>query len=485
MGTAPEWRITEIDQTDPAGRFRLRSTGNGLILERITTANWAADADLLVVDVGNKAITLGQNADDWYLDIGEGLLGSGAWILLGDTGSGSPGVEVRTGNAAGSRVARLLIDTNVTIATVDITADAYFRLLGSQIGRVNFDPSALSGTPSTTGAWYDEAAATFTDNVTAGSGTVAAMAFNALQQPTFSSSIGGAGTEVTCTDAATLYIAAAPAAVANKTIITNAWALWVDSGGVRLDGNLQLGTSTISSTGTLTINAFTLGGTLTAAAQQISLSTGNITFSGNGYISIGATPGDAGGLRFPNNNTTSGMIAWRNSGGTGNVVLYVDNNDRYLFGQSLNMQNNTIFGDAGVAGGALTLRGTAHATVGYVLIPAADIGLKVGGTAAHATTPGTNIVSVFNGTAPVGALANGISLYSAAGEAYFIDAGGVASIQSPHDPKTGEWVFYSKHTLTGRVVKVRMEAFVREVCNRMGLDFFKEYLEEPGNIIPL
>lgn len=57
-------------------------------------------------------------------------------------------------------------------------------------------------------------------------------------------------------------------------------------------------------------------------------------------------------------------------------------------------------------------------------------GQKVGGTADHVTTAGTNSVAIFNGTAPVGTIANGASLYTAVGEMYIIDAGGTATLQS-------------------------------------------------------
>ena len=75
--------------------------------------------------------------------------------------------------------------------------------------------------------------------------------------------------------------------------------------------------------------------------------------------------------------------------------------------------------------GALTLNPATE-----VVIAAGDR-LKVGGTAAHATTPGTNEISLFEGTAPVGTLADGGTLYvrDAAGvtELSFIDSGGTVS----------------------------------------------------------
>ena len=42
IGTAPELRLTETDQTDPAGRYRLQVTGDVLNIDRAASAAWAA-----------------------------------------------------------------------------------------------------------------------------------------------------------------------------------------------------------------------------------------------------------------------------------------------------------------------------------------------------------------------------------------------------------------------------------------------------------
>jgi hypothetical protein len=51
--------------------------------------------------------------------------------------------------------------------------------------------------------------------------------------------------------------------------------------------------------------------------------------------------------------------------------------------------------------------------------------LKIGGTAVRGTTEGTNQLALFDGTAPVGTLANGVSLYGASGYLKLIDAAGL------------------------------------------------------------
>jgi len=102
---------------------------------------------------------------------------------------------------------------------------------------------------------------------------------------------------------------------------------------------------------------------------------------------------------------------------------------------------------------------------------------QVGGTAARATTAGTNRIDIFNGTAPVGTLTNGISLYSSSGEAYVMDAAGNATLFSPHDAETNEWVFKSKHTPTGKVLKIDVEKLLRFINDHFGLDAVHEFIE--------
>jgi hypothetical protein len=104
--------------------------------------------------------------------------------------------------------------------------------------------------------------------------------------------------------------------------------------------------------------------------------------------------------------------------------------------------------------------------------------VSIGGTADRATTVGTKALNIFNGTAPVGTLANGISLYSSSGEAYVMDAAGNATLFSPHDAETNEWIFKSKHTPSGKVLKIDVEKMLRFINDHFGLDAIHEFTEE-------
>jgi hypothetical protein len=100
--------------------------------------------------------------------------------------------------------------------------------------------------------------------------------------------------------------------------------------------------------------------------------------------------------------------------------------------------------------------------------------LKIGGTAARATTAGTNQLVLFDGTAPVGTLTNGVSFYSASGEARVMDAAGNSTLLSPHDAETNEWIYHSVHTPTGKKLRIDMEKMMRFLNEHFGLDFIHE-----------
>jgi hypothetical protein len=103
--------------------------------------------------------------------------------------------------------------------------------------------------------------------------------------------------------------------------------------------------------------------------------------------------------------------------------------------------------------------------------------VKIGGTANRATTEGSAQLVLFNGTAPVGTLTNGVSFYSSSGEANVMDAAGNATLLSPHDKDTNEWIFRSKHTPTGKVLKIDVERMLRFINDHFGLDMIEEFTE--------
>lgn len=102
-------------------------------------------------------------------------------------------------------------------------------------GKFTIDQTDTTFTPAVnTGGTMQINNVTLTDDVTAGSGTATAANFVSFLQPT----LAATNSSVTTTDAATLYIENSPVAGTNQTI-TNPWALWIDNGNVRVDGNIQ------------------------------------------------------------------------------------------------------------------------------------------------------------------------------------------------------------------------------------------------------
>ena len=180
---------------------------------------------------------------------------------------------------------------------------------------------------------------------------------------------------------------------------------------------------------------------------------------GGGQTSVQAA---AAGI-YCNPNSTSAHISVEQSGGVEGGMMAFSNATFYMGTWSNNAlvirTNNANRITIGAAGDISTTSG---------------LSLQVGGTAARATTAGTNRFDLFDGTAPVGTLANGISLYSTAGELRVMDAGGVATLLSPHDDD-GYWVFDSTHTPTGRRLLIDVERLLRAVNERLGLNFIHEF----------
>ena len=100
--------------------------------------------------------------------------------------------------------------------------------------------------------------------------------------------------------------------------------------------------------------------------------------------------------------------------------------------------------------------------------------IKIAGTAVRATTEGTNHLDIFNGTAPVGTLANGVSLYSTAGELRVMDAAGNATLLSPHDKASNEWVYDSVDTVSGRRLRIDMEKMMKAINKKHKWNFVHE-----------
>jgi hypothetical protein len=188
-----------------------------------------------------------------------------------------------------------------------------------------------------------------------------------------------------------------------------------------------------------------------------------------GNVGIGTTnPGrilDVRGLSAFSDGT-QGLIVGAYTGGSGYGMIYrfgtTPDGTNYVFGANstetiLNSSTRLVF----AVNGSERMRVDAN-------------NVKVGGTADRATTVGTNQVVIFNGTAPTGTLANGASFYATSGEMRVMDAAGNATLLSPHDSATNEWIYDSTHTPTGKRLRIRVEALMRFVDEHFGLGLVSE-----------
>ncbi len=83
------------------------------------------------------------------------------------------------------------------------------------------------------------------------------------------------------------------------------------------------------------------------------------------------------------------------------------------------------------------------------------------------------------GTNAPTAQSNYAGIYSNKGELFAFDEIGNSTQISPHDPQTGDWIFYSRNVKTGRVVRINMEEMIKTVEQLSGKKFLQESFEEP------
>ncbi len=153
--------------------------------------------------------------------------------------------------------------------------------------KVQISGSVTGSNTTTIGVHFATGANFYTDNSTAASGTASFAVVNSMRENTFSAT----NTAVTYTNAATLYISAAPIAGTNVTI-TNTWALYINSGYAKLGGgfvsnaaSLFGGNIFINTSTKLQINGSTTGANLGSIGVHIA--TNNNSYTDNSTAASG------------------------------------------------------------------------------------------------------------------------------------------------------------------------------------------------------
>ena len=176
----------------------------------------------------------------------------------------SSGAVVNRLNVGSTGVGAIFIGTSVADASITMLRTVQTKnAAGAVMALARFDGATLSDVAVSEVGFFD----LFGTNASAsaiaftGAGAITAQRMLRLHDVTFSSDTAS----VTITDAAMIYVEAAPIASTNVTI-TSPWALWSDNGAVRVDVESIGATSVDADLGLLVVNNTAAG----AGAQQYS-----------------------------------------------------------------------------------------------------------------------------------------------------------------------------------------------------------------------
>jgi hypothetical protein len=305
-------------------------------------------------------------------------------------------------------------DSNAAVPT-ESAVRGYFGKVATNIVPVDDDVQTL-GTPSK--RWnhvyvgpgsITVGTLTITDN----SGTLevksganaAPTLINAINNGTSNVSVA-AGADVTITAANTL---AATFSGANTTLAgelrgpstftIDPAVVGDDTGTVIIKGNLQVDgtTTTINST------------TLTVDDKNIELAS---------VASPTDTTADGAGITIKG--TTDKTLNWVDA-----TDAWTSSEDfNLLSGKQYEINGTSVLSSSTLGSGVTASSLTSVGTLTSLTVNSGNV--LVGGTGVRASTAGTALVNLFNGTAPAGTLTSGVSLYSASGDFNFMDATGGA-----------------------------------------------------------
>lgn len=412
------------------------AAGNGYILTSTTggVTSWTNPTSLGIdLDVGTTAITNGTVGRLLFEGAGNvlqesaNLTFSTAALTLGVQQT-TQGSLVLANTAAGAYGVTLVSSNSATAGwtmTLPVAAPAgnSYVLTSTTAGVTSWsNPTALGidldvGTTAitngtSTNILYNNAGVLGEYTVT-GTGTTAVLSTS----PTFTTSIidplviGGTDTTSTLTLRSTSGVGTTGADIIFQTGNNGA----TEAMRVLNSGNILISTvNTPSNKDTVTPKVVITGSGVAGSAQIVRHTT---VGGGGGILEISSTRGT----------DVNSYTILQDGDGVGSLVFSGADGNEFTPAASIQCQVDGTPGDNDMPGRLLfntTADGGSSVTERARINSSGN--LLLGGTAARGTTAGTAHLDIFNGTAPVGTLTNGISLYSSSGDFHFMDAAGSA-----------------------------------------------------------
>lgn len=181
----------------------------------------------------------------------------------------------------------------------------------------------------------------------------------------------------------------------------------------------------------------------------------NLTFGGSGTYTLSSAEGILNSMLFKGS-TTVNLTDLAFFKAAGNLALGTGS----LNVTSMTGVYITDFAANGAPGGTQT-------NVSGIQIDKQSMGVNKMGIWLNGDGAGADIVLGPNKEARI---------YSSGGEIFVKDGLSNVTQISPHDPKTGEWIYYSTNTKTGVVKRVNMEKLIKAVEKLTGESFMIETL---------
>jgi lipopolysaccharide export system protein LptA len=212
-----------------------------------------------------------------------------------------------------------------------------------------------------------------------------------------------------------------------------------DTGTVVIKGNLQVdGTTTTINSTTLTVDDKNIELASVASPTDITADGAGITIKGATDKTLNWVDATDAWTSSEDFNLLTGKVYEINgtsvlsattlgSGVTGSSLTSVGTLSGGLniaTSQTYKINNTDVLSATTLGSGVTASSLTSVGTLTSLTVNSGN--LLVGGTGIRASTAGTALVNLFNGTAPAGTLTSGVSLYSASGDFNFMDAAGGA-----------------------------------------------------------